>query len=110
MKQDDTTARFDEQLLTAYFSGTATAEEEQALLAWIRSSDDNRRTFAELRAVWQRGRMQRPDTQLQARFVRSLNSLINFAATMLMSAGAVVFRCAALQRRQSSPWRSPRLS
>ena len=75
MKQDDTTARFDEQLLTAYFSGTATAEEEQALLAWIRSSDDNRRTFAELRAVWQRGRMQRPDTQLQARFVRSLNSL-----------------------------------
>ena len=75
MKQDDTTARFDEQLLVAYFSGTTTAEEEQALLAWIRSSDDNRRTFAELRAVWQRGRMQRPDTQLQARFVRSLNSL-----------------------------------
>ena len=75
MKQDDTTARFDEQLLTAYFSGTATAEEEQALLAWIRSSDDNRRTFAELRAVWQRGRMQRPDTQLPARFVRSLNGL-----------------------------------
>ena len=54
---------------------STTAEEEQALLAWIRSSDDNRRTFAELRAVWQRGRMQRPDTQLQARFVRSLNSL-----------------------------------
>ena len=52
MKQDDTTARFDEQLLTAYFSGTTTAEEEQALLAWIRSSEDNRRTFAELRAVW----------------------------------------------------------
>ena len=75
MKQDDTTARFDEKQLAAYFSGTATPEEEQALLAWIRSSDDNRRTFAELRAVWQRGRMQRPDTQLQARFVRSLNSL-----------------------------------
>ena len=75
MKQDDTTARFDEQLLVAYFSGTTTAEEEQALLAWIRSSDDNRRTFAELRAVWQRGRMQRPDTQLPARFVRSLNGL-----------------------------------
>ena len=75
MKQDDTTARFDEKQLVAYFSGTATPEEEQALLAWIRSSDDNRRTFAELRAVWQRGRMQRPDTQLQARFVRSLNSL-----------------------------------
>ena len=75
MKQDDTTARFGEKQLAAYFSGTATPEEEQALLAWIRSSDDNRRTFAELRAVWQRGRMQRPDTQLQARFVRSLNSL-----------------------------------
>ena len=46
MKQDDTTARFDEQLLVAYFSGTTTAEEEQALLAWIRSSDDNRRIDA----------------------------------------------------------------
>ena len=53
MKQDDKTARFDENQIAAYFSGTATPEEEQALLAWIRSSDDNRRTFAELRAVWQ---------------------------------------------------------
>ena len=111
MKQDDTTARFDEQLLVAYFSGTATAEEEQALLAWIRSSDDNRRTFAELRAVWQRGRMQRPDTQLQARFVRSLNSLnrridaLGADAPLRRSR-----RCAALPRWQSSPWRSPRLS
>lgn len=75
MKQNDTTARFDEKLLTTYFAGAATPEEERALLEWIRSSDDNRRTFAELRAVWQRGRMQRPDTQLPARFVRSLNSL-----------------------------------
>ena len=53
--------------VTTYFAGAATPEEERALLEWIRSSDDNRRTFAELRAVWQRGRMQRPDTQLQAR-------------------------------------------
>lgn len=75
MKQNDTTARFDEKLFATYFSGAATPREEQALLEWIRSSDDNRRTFAQTRAVWQRGRMLRSDTQLQARFVRSLNSL-----------------------------------
>lgn len=45
------------------------------LWEWICASDENRRVFAELRAVWQRGRMQRPDTQLPARFVRSLNGL-----------------------------------
>ncbi|MFQ7502820.1 MAG: FecR family protein [Alistipes finegoldii] len=108
MKQDDTTARFDEQLLVAYFSGTTTAEEEQALLAWIRSSDDNRRTFAELRAVWQRGRMQRPDTQLQARFVRSLNSLnrrIDALGADAPPAGAVVFAaplCSGGNRRRGA--------
>lgn len=97
-----------------YFSGTTTAEEEQALLAWIRSSDDNRRTFAELRAVWQRGRMQRPDTQLQARFVRSLNSLNRADRRSRRRRSAPqepsYSAAAALQRRQSSPWRSPRLS
>ena len=92
MKQDDTTARFDEKQLAAYFSGTATPEEEQALLAWIRSSDDNRRTFAELRAVWQRGRMQRPDTQLQARFVRSLNSLAAAFMTYRVATAPFVHR------------------
>lgn len=75
MKQNDTTTRFDEKLLMAYFAGTAAPDQERMLLEWIRSSDNNRRTFAELRAVWQRGRMQRPDTQLPARFVRSLNGL-----------------------------------
>lgn len=75
MKQNDTTTRFDEKLLMAYFAGTTAPDQERMLLEWIRSSDDNRRTFAELRAVWQRGCMQRPDTQLPARFVRSLNGL-----------------------------------
>lgn len=75
MKQNDTTVRFDEKLLTAYFAGAATPDEEQMLWEWICASDENRRVFAELRAVWQRGRMQRPDTQLPARFVRSLNGL-----------------------------------
>ena len=75
MKQNDTTVRFDEKLLTAYFAGAATPDEERMLWEWICASDENRRVFAELRAVWQRGRMQRPDTQLPARFVRSLNGL-----------------------------------
>lgn len=75
MKQNDTTVRFDEKLLTAYFAGAATPDEERMLWEWICASDENRRVFAELRAVWQRGRMQRPDTQLPARFVRSLSSL-----------------------------------
>lgn len=75
MKQNDTTVRFDEKLLTAYFAGAATPDEERMLWEWICASDENHRVFAELRAVWQRGRMQRPDTQLPARFVRSLNGL-----------------------------------
>ena len=75
MKQNDTTVRFDEKLLTAYFAGAVTPDEERMLWEWICASDENRRVFAELRAVWQRGRMQRPDTQLPARFVRSLNGL-----------------------------------
>ena len=75
MKQNDTTVRFDEKLLTAYFAGAATPDEERMLWEWICASDENRRVFAELRAVWQRGRMQRPDTQLPARFVRSLDAL-----------------------------------
>ena len=75
MKQNDTTVRFDEKLLTVYFAGAATPDEERMLWEWICASDENRRVFAELRAVWQRGRMQRPDTQLPARFVRSLNGL-----------------------------------
>jgi len=75
VKQNDTTVRFDEKLLTAYFAGAATPDEERMLWEWICASDENRRVFAELRAVWQRGRMQRPDTQLPARFVRSLNGL-----------------------------------
>ena len=75
MKQNDTTVRFDEKLLTSYFAGAATPDEERVLWEWICASDENRRVFAELRAVWQRGRMQRPDTQLPARFVRSLNGL-----------------------------------
>ena len=75
MKQNDTTVRFDEKLLTAYFAGAVTPDEERMLWEWICASDENHRVFAELRAVWQRGRMQRPDTQLPARFVRSLNGL-----------------------------------
>ena len=75
MKQNDTIVRFDEKLLTAYFAGVATPDEERMLWEWICASDENRCVFAELRAVWQRGRMQRPDTQLPARFVRSLNGL-----------------------------------
>lgn len=75
MKQNDTTVRFDEKLLTAYFAGAVTPDEERMLWEWICASDENRRVFAELRTVWQRGRMQRPDTQLPARFVRSLNGL-----------------------------------
>ena len=99
MKQNDTTARFDEKLLTTYFAGAATPEEERALLEWIRSSDDNRRTFAELRAVWQRGRMQRPDTQLPARFVRSLNSLNRRIDAL--GADAPLRRCRRGNRRRS---------
>jgi len=54
VKQNDTTVRFDEKLLTAYFAGAATPDEEQMLWEWICASDENRRVFAELRAVWQR--------------------------------------------------------
>ncbi|WP_295937690.1 FecR family protein [uncultured Alistipes sp.] len=75
MKQDRKISDFDHTLLTSYLSGRATAQEEQALWAWICESDESGRAFAELRAVWQRGRLSHSDAQLPARFARSLNAL-----------------------------------
>ncbi|MCI2083129.1 MAG: FecR domain-containing protein [Bacteroidales bacterium] len=42
----------DESLFLKYFKGATTAEEEKSILQWIESSDDNRKEFYDLKAIW----------------------------------------------------------
>ncbi len=64
---------FDEAIIARYLTGAATAEEIEALRAWLAVEERNRKTFAEIRALWQRSRME--SSADNSRFVRSLNAL-----------------------------------
>ena len=75
MKQNDTPIQIDERIIWSYFNATATPDEERALLAWLSASDDHRREFAELHAVWHRFVKGRAVSYGPVRFVRSLNRL-----------------------------------
>lgn len=74
MRTDDPQTSVDETLLIAFLSDRTTPAQEEELLEWIRASEENRRTFAEIRAIWLSTHRDHPEPAA-ARFARSLNGL-----------------------------------
>ena len=75
MKKDkETGIAFDETIFGRYLTGNTTPSEDRELREWIEASEENRRSFAGIRALWQRSPLEAagPDN---VRFTRSLNEL-----------------------------------
>ncbi|MCL2328279.1 MAG: FecR domain-containing protein [Bacteroidetes bacterium] len=75
-----------EELIIKYLTHSCSADENQALLAWVRRSDANRQEFVDFCTVWQSAKVARFDAQkAHAKFVQATSTSTDSTGSLTAS-------------------------